>query len=65
MKQILLTLAYVISLNLSVAQDEKEQVWRVWYIKPAQGKAQMLEKGLKDHVARHHGEDQWLSLIHI
>ena len=59
MKQISLAFAYVLSLNFLIAQDEKEQVWRVWYIKPVQGKAQMLEKGLKDHVARHHGENQW------
>ena len=59
MKQFLLLAMYVFSLNLLSAQEDKEQVWRVWYVKPVQGKAQMLEKGLKDHVARHHGEDQW------
>jgi hypothetical protein len=59
MKQILLIFTYVLSLNLAIGQDEKEQVWRVWYMKPVQGKAQNLEKGLKDHVAKHHGEDQW------
>jgi len=59
MKQIILAAMYVLSLNVLVAQEEKEEVWRVWYMKPAQGKAKQMQDGIKDHVAKHHGEGQW------
>ena len=31
--------------------QEKGNVWRTWYLKPAAGKIVQLEEGLKDHVA--------------
>ena len=58
MKQFILAMMYVFSLNTLIAQEE-EEVWRVWYMKPVQGKAEQLQKGLKAHVAKNHGEGQW------
>ena len=69
MKRFLLIALYAFSLQLIVAQEDQEQVWRIWYMKPVQGKAEFLERGIKDHVAKNHGDGQWpeyyLSLIHI
>ena len=59
MKQFILAIMYVFSLNILIAQEDKEEVWRVWYMKPVQGKAEQLENGLKAHVAKNHGEGQW------
>lgn len=59
MKQFILAIMYVFSLNTLIAQEDKEEVWRVWYMKPVQGKAKQLQDGIKDHVANHHGEGQW------
>ena len=59
MKRLLLAAVYVFSMQLITAQEDQEQVWRIWYMKPVQGKAEMLQRGIKDHVAKHHGEGQW------
>ena len=34
MKQFILATMYVFSLNTLIAQEDKEEVWRVWYMKP-------------------------------
>lgn len=62
MKQFVLAMMYVLSLSTLIAQEQQQQeqeVWRIWYMKPVQGKAEMLQRGIKDHVAKHHGEGQW------
>lgn len=59
MKRFLLIVLYALSLQLIVAQEDQEQVWRIWYMKPVQGKAEFLERGIKDHVAKNHGDGQW------
>jgi hypothetical protein len=59
MKQIILAAMYVLSLNILVGQEEKEDVWRIWYMKPVQGKAKQMQDGIKDHVAKHHGDGKW------
>ena len=64
MKQLLLSIIYVLSINIVFSQnqntlDERKTIFRTWYMKPAQGKSQMLQKGLKEHVSKFHGEGQW------
>ena len=44
--------------------QEKGNVWRTWYLKPAAGKIIQLEKGLKDHVEKFHGKGQWPEYYH-
>ena len=59
MKQLLLTLIYSMSFCLLIAQDEEKTIFRTWYMNPAQGQSVQLEKGLKDHVKKFHGEGKW------
>ena len=64
MKQLLLSIIYVLSINIVSSQnqntlDERKTIFKTWYMKPAQGKSKMLQNGLKDHVSKFHGEGQW------
>ena len=59
MKQLLLTLIYSMSFCLLIAQDEEKTIFRTWYMNPVQGQSVQLEKGLKDHVKKFHGEGKW------
>lgn len=64
MKKLLLSIIYMLSINIVFSQnqntlDESKTIFRTWYMKPAQGKSQMLQKGLKAHVSKFHGEGQW------
>ena len=59
MKRIALAVIYVMSLHLVFAQDEQEEIWRIWYMKPVQGKSKLLERGIKKHVIGNHNKGQW------
>ena len=59
MKKILLTLIYTLSLTVIFAQDNSNQVWRVWYMTAKDGKAKQLEKGLTDHIEKFHPAGGW------
>ena len=54
MKRIALAVIYVMSLHLVFAQDDQEEIWRIWYMKPVQGKSKLLERGIKKHVIGNH-----------
>ena len=56
MKKIL----YFLSLTFLLAQDSEEKnVWSVTYMKPKPDNVAQFEKGLADHVAKHHPADGW------
>ena len=59
MKKIFLTFIYSFSLCFLIGQDSNQEVWSTWYLKPIYGKAKQLEKGLIDHVKKHHGQGEW------
>ena len=59
MKRILLAIIYTLSLSSIFAQDNSQEIWRVWYMTAKDGKVKQLEKGLADHVAKHHGAGDW------
>ena len=59
MKRILLAIIYTLSLSSIFAQDNTQEIWRVWYMTAKDGKVKQLEKGLADHVAKHHGAGGW------
>ena len=59
MRKIFLTFIYSSSLCFLIAQDSDQEVWSTWYMKPIHGKAKQLEKGLIDHVKKHHGQGEW------
>ena len=59
MKRIALAVIYVMSLHLVFAQDDQEEIWRIWYMKPVQGKSKLLERGIKKHVIGNHNKGQW------
>ena len=58
MRKIFLTFIYSSSLCFLIAQDSDQEVWSTWYMKPIHGKAKQLEKGLIDHVKKHHGQGE-------
>ena len=59
MRKLLITAIYMFSISLIIGQDDIQEVWSTWYIKPLHGKAKQLEKGLIDHVKKHHGQGEW------
>ena len=59
MRKLLMTVIYMFSISLIIGQDDVQEVWSTWYIKPLHGKAKQLEKGLIDHVKKHHGQGEW------
>ena len=59
MRKIFLTFIYSFSLCFLIAQDSDQEIWSTWYMKPIHGKAKQLEKGLIDHVKKHHGQGEW------
>ena len=50
MRKLLMTAIYMFSISLIIGQDDVQEVWSTWFIKPLHGKANQLEKGLIDHV---------------
>jgi len=63
MKRIVGIVVPLLTCAVLIAQ-EKGNVWRTWYLKPADGKVAQLEKGLKDHVEKFHGKGQWPEYYH-
>ena len=60
MKKSILLLVYCMALTLSIAQDQADKsVWRVTYMKPKADMRAQFEKGLADHVKKHHPADGW------
>ena len=59
MKKAIIAFVYIASLCIICAQNEEKTIFRTWYMKPVQGKSVQLEKGLKDHVYKFHGEGKW------
>lgn len=59
MKNIIITFIYCLSLTFAIAQEGEKNVWRVSYMKPKAGMVDQFEKGLKDHVEKHHGSGEW------
>ena len=44
MKRILLAIIYTLSLSSIFAQDNSQEIWRVWYMTAKDGKVKQLEK---------------------
>ena len=60
MKKLILLLVYCAALSFSIAQDNDEKnVWAVTYMKPKADNVAQFEKGLADHVEKHHPADGW------
>ncbi len=59
MKRATMAFIYTFSISFLIGQNNDQEVWTCWYIKPMHGKEKQLEKGLIDHVKKHHGQGEW------
>jgi len=59
MRKTFLIFIYTFSICFLFGQSKDQEVWTSWYIKPLHGKTKQVEKGLIDHVKKHHGKGGW------
>ena len=50
---------YTFSICFLFGQSDDQELWTTWYLKPLHGKPKQLEKGIIDHVKKHHGQGGW------
>ena len=63
MRKTFLIFIYTFSICFLFGQSDDQEVWTSWYIKPLHGKTKQVEKGLIDHVKKHHGQGGWPEYI--
>ena len=59
MRKTFLIFIYTFSICFLFGQSDDQELWTTWYLKPLHGKTKQLEKGIIDHVKKHHGQGGW------